>query len=350
MTELRIPDELDEALSPSWLTAALGQWYPGIEVVDVEPGEVVQRVSTNARFRIQCAGETPADVSEYLCLKGYFGDGAKHFRFVGEPEARFYRDLAARTGVHTLHPAWAGVDPASRHGVVISEDLVPQGARFLEPGADFSVDQLALSLGELATLHASTWEETPGEDPAWTISPMGNIAAGRGREVIEANFDGPIGARIPEGVRDARRLHALYPVLAARAGEVRPRPVLHGDAHVGNLFVDAEGRPGFLDWQLVHRGPWYLDVGYHIASCLPVEARRTHEENLLSRYLDRLAAAGVEPPTYGGACSEIGLGMVHGFYLWSITQQVRPDITTELLERLGTAVADHGALDALEAG
>jgi len=34
---------------------------------------------------------------------------------------------------------------------------------------------------------------------------------------------------------------------------------------------------------------------------------------------------------------------LHGFYLWGITLKVDPRKTTVLLERLGTAVADHDA-------
>ena len=34
-------------------------------------------------------------------------------------------------------------------------------------------------------------------------------------------------------------------------------------------------------------------------------------------------------------------GMVHGFFLWSITTKVAPDVIAVLLGRLGTAVADH---------
>ena len=43
-------------------------------------------------------------------------------------------------------------------------------------------------------------------------------------------------------------------------------------------------------------------------------------------------------------------GIVHGFFLWSITLRVDPAITTVLLTRLGTAAADHDALVAVADG
>ena len=38
-----------------------------------------------------------------------------------------------------------------------------------------------------------------------------------------------------------------------------------------------------------------------------------------------------------------GAGMLYGFFLWAITLKVAPPITTAMLERLGSAVADHEA-------
>ena len=133
-------------LSPSWLTAALGQRFPGIEVVGVTPGPVVSRLSTNARFTIECRGGVPDGLSPHLCVKGYFGDLGDLgvlLRRVGQPEAYFYRDLAAASGVRTLRRVYADVDPETEHGVIITEDVVAQGARFLDGRDEFTVDQVA---------------------------------------------------------------------------------------------------------------------------------------------------------------------------------------------------------------
>jgi hypothetical protein len=102
-----------------------------------------------------------------------------------------------------------------------------------------------------------------------------------------------------------------------------------------------------LDGQLVQRGKWYLDVGYHLASTLTVEERRRTERDLLRHYLDRLAAHGIAAPSWDEAWRAIGLGMVHGFFLWGITTKVQPDVIATLLHRTGTAVADHDALSGL---
>ena len=169
----------------------------------------------------------------------------------------------------------------------------------------------------------------------------------RGLREISGNFEGPIGSRVPEEVRDARRLVEAARRLAQWLETAEPRCLLHGDAHVGNLYLDAAGRPCLVDWQLVQAGPWYLDVGYHIGCTLSPEERRRAESDLLAHYLDRLRFEGVDAPSWDDARRRVGLGLVYGFFLWAITLKVDPPITTAMLERLGSAVADHEAYDSL---
>jgi hypothetical protein len=338
-----VPDTLEMLQSPDWLTAALAPRFPGIQVTEVIPGPVISRVSTNARFHIECAGGVPAGLSPDLCGKGYFSEVGRAFRHVGEHEAGFYRDIAADTGMRVLSSVYADVDPVTRHGVLITEDVVPQGAVFLDALSDYSPEQAAESLTQLAKLHATTWEKPAYATQPWLDSRLESYLLHRGVEDIRFNFDGPIGAGVPEGVRDAQRLMDALVVLAQDAKVERPWAVIHGDAHVGNLYLDHEGRPSFVDWQIVQRGPWYFDVGYHLASALSIEDRRRCENDLLRHYLDELAAGGVTPPSWDNAWRGVRRGMVYGFFLWGITAKVDPPITTELLTRLGTATADHDA-------
>jgi len=344
----RVPDTLEELLSPAWLTNALAPRFPGIEVTAIEPGPVISRVSTNARFRIECAGGVPEGLSPNLCAKGYFTDVGRAFRAAGEPEAYFYRDLAASTGMRTLRSVYADVDAETRHGVVITEDVVAQGATFLDARSDYSPEQAAESLEELAKLHAVTWCDRDLASSSWLAPRFASYLEVRGVDEIRGNFEGPIGAGVPEPVRDAERLFDAYRMLATKMPSETPWSVVHGDAHVGNTYLDAAGRPSFVDWQLVQRGPWYVDVGYHIASALTVEDRRDTEHDLLRHYLDRLAGAGIDAPSWDDARLGLRVGIVHGFYLWGITLKVEPAVTTMLLERLGTAAADHDAFAAVE--
>ncbi|ADP82443.1 phosphotransferase [Pseudofrankia inefficax] len=340
----RIPGTLQEMLSPAWLAEALGPQFPGIQIQAVTTGPIVSRVATNLRFHVD--GQTPdLDSSSLaLCLKGMFTESGALLAGTGTHEAFFYRDLAAATGVRTLHAVYADVDPERDTGLIITDDVVAEGAVFLDALTPYTPDQAAESLAELARLHAATWRAPGLAEVDWLAPRMTSHLGHRGFPEIHGNFTGPIGAGVPAEVRDAARLVEAYRRLAAAVEVAEPWCVIHGDPHVGNLYLDAAGRPSFLDWQLVQRGPWYVDVGYHLASALSVADRRRHEDDLLRHYLERLRAGGVDAPAFEDAQAGIRRGVVAGFFLWGITLKVKPAITTELLTRIGTAVADWDSL------
>src|SRR4030095_1656221 len=136
-----VPDTLDEALSPAWLSAALGTRLPGVGVSRVERGPVIDRVSTNARFRIECSGGVPDGLSQHLCVKGYFSEFGRAARSAGLPEAAFYRDLADATRVRTLRCAYVDLDAETQANVVLTEDVVAQGGIFLDPLTAYTPDR-----------------------------------------------------------------------------------------------------------------------------------------------------------------------------------------------------------------
>jgi hypothetical protein len=338
---VRVPDTLEEVVSPAWLTAALRRYHPEIVVRSSSLGPVVARVSTNARFHIEYEGAV--GVPRDLCVKGYFGEEQAASRRAGEQEAYFYRDLAKRSQVRTLRVVWADADPVTHHGVVITEDVVAEGGRFLDALSPYSPEQAAGSLEQYAILHGRTWAARDLPSRHWLTNRSAALLATRGLQEIAGNFGGPIGAGVPEPVRDADRLLSVARSLRGTVSEAEPWCVIHGDAHIGNFFLDAAGRPNLVDWQNVSRGPWYLDVGYHMASALTVEDRRRSERDLLGHYLDLLHQHGGDAPPWDEAWRSLRIGIIYGFYLWAITLKVAPPITTELLKRLGTAALDHKA-------
>jgi Phosphotransferase enzyme family len=340
-----VPSTLSEALDPAWLSSALGRRSPGVRVVSVVPGPVVARVSVNARFAVEYEGTGPPGLPRDLCVKGYFADYSEESaaaRTAGVPEAMFYDRLAAGSGVRTLSCYYADVDPGTQHGVIITGDVAATGATFLDALSPYNADQVADSLEQYAILHGRTWGSTT-LGHAWLGPRLAMTMAARGRREISGNFEGPIGEGVPEDVRDPELLLRAVGGLARHLDVADVRCLLHGDAHVGNLYLDAAERACLVDWQLVQGGPWYLDVGYHLGCTLdPVERRRS-EADLLAHYLDRLRGEGVDPPTDDDLRRGIALGALYGFFLWSITLKVAPPVTTAMLGRLGSAVSDHEA-------
>jgi thiamine kinase-like enzyme len=347
-----VPRTLDELLDPRWLTQALGQRFPGIKVERAELGPVVSRMSTNARFRIECAGDVPEGLSPHLCAKGYFSEAQQATGAAGEPEARFYASIAPVTDVRTMRAVYADVHPETHHGVVITEDVIAEGGSFLDALSPYSVDQTAQSLEQYARLHGQTWDDA-GPAGAWLGSRLRRspedpgLAAVRGVKEIRANFEGAVGIRLPEEIRS--RPQAVVDALDALGTRKRTGPlaVIHGDSHIGNIFLDGRGRPSLTDWQLVQWEHWSLDVGYHVASALETEDRRRSERDLLAHYLDALRGHGVEPPDWDQAWDDYCTAIAYGLFLWGITLYVDPRIIQSLLQRLGTAAADHDSFGRL---
>ena len=247
-----------------------------------------------------------------------------------------------------LDCVYAEVDPVTQHGVIITGDVAAHGATFLDALSPYTADQVAESLEQYAILHGRSWAPG-GVDEPWLAPRLEATMRARGLPEIRGNFEGPIGSLVPEEVRDAERLLDAVRRLAELLERAEHRCLLHGDAHIGNIYVDAHGHPCLVDWQLVQRGPWYMDVGYHLGCTMSPEERQRTESDLLRHYLDRLGAAGADGPSWDGTRRLIGRGLVYGFFLWAITLKVAPPITTAMLGRLGSAVADHDAYASMAA-
>jgi hypothetical protein len=346
MSRPPVPATVEQLLTPEWLTDALSERFPGVEITRVTSGPVVSRLSTNARFTIETAGALPDGLPSSLCAKGYFTEQGRPVSYLGAREVAFYQEVAGPTGIRTMNAIYGDIDPTTENNVVITEDVIVAGGTFLDALSPYTPDQTAESLTEYAKLHGKTWGQQRWLDTAWMEWPTGGTGGFRGVDDIRTNFDGPIGAGVPEEVRDPERLLRAVATLLGR-GTSGAWSVLHGDAHVGNVFLDGEGRPSLLDFQCVRRGHWSIDIGYHLSSALPTADREKHERDLLAHYLDQLTANGVEAPGWDEAWDQYRQGIVFGFFMWAVTHLVDPAITTTLLQRIGAAVAMHDSFGAL---
>jgi thiamine kinase-like enzyme len=124
-----------------------------------------------------------------------------------------------------------------------------------------------------------------------------------------------------------------------------PQTLCHGDAHIGNTFVHADGRVGLCDWQLTVHGNCMHDIHYMIITSLSVEARRKKERELITYYLDRLASYGVlNPPSFDTAWTEYRRAIIWGLWVgWVSTPVVCYGWEINVINhiRLASAYRDH---------
>jgi hypothetical protein len=329
------PRTLGAALDPAWLTPALAPLTGGAAITEVEVVEVIRTMATKVRFVARWPGGEAA-----LCLKAFLDVDAATARggAVTIVEADFYTQLAPRLDLRLPDCVATVTDREGQQGVIIMRDLIASGARFCTALEPFSADEAAASLEQIARLHARA---DLLADAPWIGRRIAEFARNNyvPQPALQELLDGPRGDGLDAGVRDAGRLLAGLNALAA-ADEVLPQTLVHGDCHAGNVFRTADG-PGLIDWQIVQRGGWALDVAYHIGAVLPVEVAQAEELRLLHHYLAVARSHGAAVPDAEAALAQYRAAVVYGFYLWSITRRVEPAITNLFVDRLGKAVARH---------
>ena len=283
-----LPIEIGD-LTTDWFSAVLGRDVTGVEVIDRSSG-------TTGRAHVALAGEPGVPPTVFVKLAP-FDERQREFVTsvgMGVAEARFYRDLASEIPVRV--PAVWFADAEDDRYVMVLEDLVAGGCRFPTPKDD-DIAWRALDIVEqMASLHARFWESPRFEssgDLAWLAS-KGTGSAGGGATFVKMAVDA-VGDRLPEA------FHRLADIYIARNDDIvrlwnsGPRTLVHGDPHLGNLFVDTVGgdRTGFLDWAMIGRSPGLRDVAYVMCNSIPAEVRARDERALIDRYCDLLQTAGI---------------------------------------------------------
>jgi hypothetical protein len=324
---MRLPLEIG-AISREWLSQALAARHPGVEVLRAELQDTLWGTGTKALFELTYnAAGVAAGLPTRVWVKGGFAEHRQAMLFLYQLEARFFAELAPRLDIRTPKCLFSGAD--DDQGVVILEDLRQAGAEICRVQKVLSHDQAAAFLEALARLHARWWNSPELDDPqalGWLQrhDPLPDDDWGAyGRGQLEAaawarHMELPRALALPKRFHDRETMHAALQALR-RFDVGGPTCLIHADAHLGNLFIDADGRPGFLDWQSARKGHWAQDVTYFLVSALDPLDRRAWEGDLVEGYLAALARAGVRaPPGRDAAWAAIRAHIVYGLFYWMV--------------------------------
>lgn len=346
-----------EAIDRDWLTAALRTRAPGVTVRGLEVVDVRRGTCTKVRLRLDMdAAGRAAQIPQTVILKAGFEPHSREMHFMHESEVRGYRDVFPALPLPAPRCFFADYDAEGRQGVIVMEDLVARGVRFCSALEPQTYEEVARRLTVLAQFHARTWnspEFAPGGRWDWVPELM---AANRAyaehflrREVWDRFIASPRAAAASVRFHDpawmARALDKLA-LLSTR----RPTFLQHGDTHLGNLYVDLDGTPGFFD-SLPHRGPPAGEVSYHLACALDPADRPRWEEKLVAHYLEELARAGVAPPALEEVMRDYGACLARAYFIFVINDSVfqAEAVNTAYVARISAAMIDHDTIGLLKA-
>lgn len=344
-----------EEVTPAWLGAAIGERWPGVAVETLDVDEILWGTGTKmmVRARYNAAGES-AGLPERLCIKAGLAEHRELVKFCYQTEARFFAELAPNLPIG-LPRVFAAAEDAHQ-GIVVMEDLRATGARPCKVQDPLGRETAAAFLEDLAALHARWWNSPaladdgelgwlmrhdPLPDAAW-----GDFGRGQLQPETWAHYMGlPRALAVPAACRNRERMHAALQALRQHGPE-QPVCVMHGDAHLGNMFVTADGEPGFLDWQTTRRGHWAQDVTYFFVSALDPLDRRAWERDLIAGYLAALTRHGVpDAPDETSAWESIRAHIVYGLFYWMVNPvEWQAEVNNAAVApRFAWAAVDHDA-------
>ncbi|MDE2410259.1 MAG: phosphotransferase [Sphingomonadales bacterium] len=341
-----LPVSID-AIDIHWLRLALQASVPGRRLHDFAVMEIIGGTCTKIRLRLEW--EEGEHLPKSVILKGGFEPHSRSLDFLLKTEALGYRDLAALSELNAPDCYFADWDRERAQGIVIMEDLTTRGVCFADPLNPRTPDEVARTLTLLARYHAKTWgcsQTTLAQNLSWveTVPPFSRPAMLAALEPDSwRQFHGlPRGGAIAARFRDREWAVGALAEVAALT-EAVPNCIIHGDAHLGNVFFAEDGTPGFYDI-VPRRAAPLSEVCYHMTFALDVGDRSNCERHLVQHYLDELRQKGVDGiPSLEEAMRQYRVFLAETFCIALVTDlNFQPETPiTAYTCRASAALLDH---------
>jgi len=240
---------------------------------------------------------------------------------------------------------------------ILMEDLSLRSARFPNAIEGVSLEHMYSLIRNMAKLHAHYWESPRlnndlswlpktyegGMYPVFSSIGLNLIKDQIAKNAFKQQLVAPLNRNIDQlwqGLWKSQQI--IYQ---------EPHTLLHGDTHIGNTYTLPNDAAGFLDWQLIVRGPWCHDITYLLITGLSIELRRKHETALLQFYRNCLMDLGVKnPPSEEQAFLLYRQSAIWGLVIgWLITppQNYGEAITSANIQKMVTAMMDLDTLGSL---
>ena len=288
-----IPARASE-IDPAWLEHALAIRHPGARVESVEITASAEVTNNHAWLRVRYA--EPAGAPESLFCKLLPEEPARRAAIaqtgMGLREARFYDALAPLLRFRVPRAHAVRFDESDGAFVLLLEDLKVSGCTVSTGPESVSSDAAAAALEDLAELHVRFEDPARRQREAAFVrppDPPSDYGSTRLAWAIAHRRDS-----MSDAFAEASQLYIDHQPALHALWSAGPSTVIHGDAHIGNLFFDRD-RTGFLDWGMIVISTPLRDVSYFLQMTLSVDDRRKDERRLLRHYLDARRALGGSP-------------------------------------------------------
>ena len=332
-------------ITPEWLDGILADRNPGLLVDGVSIVDVQHGACTKVRVAVRTNRN---DFPSSLMMKAGFEPHSAAMRGMHVNEYHAYADLLPTVQLNAPRCYGAVMDDEGLARVIL-EDLCLRDVRFLSLQSPSGFDLAARFLEGLARLHARWWNAPDlATRFAWAPDTSESSLAHyfsllTTPEQFERYVTAPRGALMPKVLLDPDRIRAAHRAMtAAHISENVAMVINHGDMHLGNLYLDADGTPGFLDMQ-PRLGAWSIDVSYFLIAGLDWVDRRRWEVALLQHYLQCLKQEGIEPPMLDAALAAYRRDVIWGFLIWLLNSsrfQTEAN-NTAAAARFAMAMIDH---------
>jgi Ecdysteroid kinase-like family len=351
----RLPEAVEQ-VDAAWLTRLLQNKYPGVVVESMEVVKLINTHTTKLRLALELnqAGRD-AGIPRHVCVKSNWSGKFRNVD-ISELEARFYYFVRDSLDIPAPVSYYADWDPDVGEGVVVMEDLALQNGEFGQSLQHTGIDKVARALEGLARLHGAWWGSPKLDEQKWLPTSMQTPVDSDQLEIMweyaKINMADPKFRKVISKwvLDDPQRFVRAYKALNRfEQSQTGPRCIVHGDCHLGNSYLRANGERVWLDWQLVRKGRPWRDLTYFMVGSLTIEERRQCERALHKHYRDALVATGAQGVLdLDGIFEQYRRWIIYGQQAWIANMDEWGQNGLPMNERFFTAGDDLETLKALE--
>jgi hypothetical protein len=269
-------------------------------------------------------------------------------------EVTFYSELAKDCPVRVPEPYVVKMAPDSTDFVLVMEDL--SHLKTPDQITGLTIEQATAAVDALGIFHAWCWEHDRLKAFEDIFPPLDSERATAINGGLVQYF-GDVWQRVRalpmvnvEAKQIGDHFAELMPFFTEQLST--PRTLSHGELRADNFFLLPDGGLLMVDFQSLAQQAGIIDVAYIISQSIDEDVRRGYDEQLISRYHERLIAEGVSDYSLEHAWHQYRIAVAYNL-MFPVLAFVAADTADErgkqlMAEMLARAADTIRAVDALE--